>query len=86
MEVSKTFTCPCRPGFNYVNIMAHRKTKMHQAWEAEKDSRDVRARAKQFENEIERLKNRLIHRENVEKELLARIHVLEETIKYKESV
>jgi hypothetical protein len=55
---------------------------MHLAWEASKEVKDVRVQSKQFENEIERLKRRLIHKEAVEVALLNRIHQLEEEILY----
>ena len=55
---------------------------MHLAWETSQDVKDVRVKSKQYENEVERLKNRLIHRENVEAELLAHIRTLEESVAY----
>lgn len=82
MEVSSLLTCPCRPNFTYKNLAQHRKSKMHMAWEASKEVRDVRVQSKQFENEIERLKRRLIHKEAIEVELLNRIHQLEEDVRY----
>jgi hypothetical protein len=82
MEVSSTFTCPCRPGFTYKSLEAHKKTKMHLAYEKIQEVKDVRVQSKQFENEIERLKNKLIQRELVEAELLVRIRILEESLSY----
>lgn len=82
MEISSTFSCPCRPGFMYKNLTQHKKTKMHVAWETIQDVKDIRIKSKTYENEVERLKNRLVHRENIEAELLARIHTLEESIEY----
>jgi hypothetical protein len=85
MELSSTFKCPCRPEFTYKNAHAlaiHKKSKMHLAWETSQDVKDVRVKSKQYENEVERLKNRLIHRENVEAELLAHIRTLEESVAY----
>jgi len=82
MEVSTLLTCPCRPNFTYKNLAQHRKSKMHLAWEASKEVKDVRVQSKQFENEIERLKRRLLHKEEVEVELLNRIHQLEEEVQY----
>ena len=85
MELSSTFKCPCRPEFTYKNAHAlsiHKKSKMHIAWETAQDVKDVRVNSKKYENEVERLKNRLVHRENIEAELLARIHTLEESVKY----
>ena len=82
MEVSSTFTCPCRPGFTYKSLGAHKKTKMHLAYEKIQEVKDVRVQSKQFENEIERLKNKLIQRELVEVELLTRIRTLENSVIY----
>jgi hypothetical protein len=55
---------------------------MHLAWETAQDVKDVRVKSKKYENEVERLKNRLVHRENIEAELLARIRTLEESVEY----
>jgi hypothetical protein len=55
---------------------------MHLAWETSQDVKNVRVKSKQYENEVERLKNRLVHRENIEAELLARIRTLEESVAY----
>jgi hypothetical protein len=55
---------------------------MHIAWETAQDVKDVRVKSKKYENEVERLKNRLVHRENIEAELLARIRTLEESVEY----
>jgi hypothetical protein len=82
MELSVQFSCPCRPNFIYKNLAQHKKSKMHLAWEASKEVKDVRIQSKQFENEIERLKRRLIHKEAVEVALLNRINQLEEEILY----
>lgn len=41
-----------------------------------------RARSKDFENQVERLTRRLEHKEEIEKELLARIRTLEEQVEY----
>ena len=85
MELSSTFKCPCRPEFTYKNAQAlvnHKKSKMHLAWETAQDVKDVRVKSKQYENEVERLKYRLVHRENLEAELLARIRTLEESVAY----
>ena len=79
MEVSTTFTCPCRPGFTYKSLEAHKKTKMHLAYEKVQEVKDVRVQSKQFENEIERLKNKLIQRELVE---VTRIRTLENSVTY----
>jgi len=80
MEVSVQLTCPCRPGFFYKNIISlsqHKKSKLHKSWEAVQENKHDKIRSKQFENEIERLKDKLVHKENIEAELLARIHQLE---------
>lgn len=82
MEVSNTCQCPCRPGFTYKSFSQHKKTKMHLAWETAQDAKDIRVKSKQYENEVERLKNRLIHRENVEAELMRRIKTLEDAVEY----
>jgi len=82
MEVSTTFTCPCRPGFTYKSLGAHKKTKMHLAYEKIQEVKDVRVQSKQFENEIERLKHKLVQRELVEIELLTRIRTLENSVTY----
>jgi chromosome segregation ATPase len=55
---------------------------MHLAWEAAKEVKDVRVQSKQFENEIERLKRRLNHKEAVEIALMNRINQLEEELDY----
>jgi hypothetical protein len=55
---------------------------MHLAWETSIEVKDVRVQSKHFENENERLKNRLEHKEQVEIELLNRIHQLESEIEY----
>jgi septal ring factor EnvC (AmiA/AmiB activator) len=55
---------------------------MHLAWEASKEVKDVRVQSKQFENEIERLKRRVTHKEAVEVALLSHINQLEEEVLY----
>ena len=80
MEVSVQLTCPCRPGFLYknaVSLIQHKRSKIHKTWESLQENKQDKVRSKQFENEIERLKRRLTHKEEVESELLARIHQLE---------
>ena len=80
MELSVQLTCPCRPTFSYKNeisLAAHKKTKLHKTWEALQDQKKDRVRSKEFENEIERLKRRIAHKEEVEAELMNRIHQLE---------
>lgn len=56
---------------------AHKKSKTHMSWVTLQESKDTKVRSKEFENEIERLKRRLIHKEEIEMELLMRIHQLE---------
>lgn len=83
MELSLQLTCPCRPAFTYkneVSLAGHKKTKLHRAWEDSREHKQDRARAKEFENEIERLKRRIIHKEEVERALLKRIQQLENEI------
>ena len=75
-------TCPCRPGFTYKNLTTHQKSKLHQTWEANQVHKTDKVRSKEFENEIERLKRRLTHKEAVEVELLNRIHGLEKDVVY----
>jgi hypothetical protein len=75
-------TCPCRPGFTYKNITTHKKSKLHQTWEANQVHKSDKIRSKEFENEIERLKRRVTHKEAVEVALLNRINQLEEEILY----
>lgn len=82
MELSEQLTCPCRPNFTYKNLTQHKKSKMHLAWEAVKEAKDIRINSKQFENEIERLKRRVIHKEAVELALMNRIRQLEEEVLY----
>ena len=77
MELTQLNTCPCRPGFTYKNLATHKRSKLHQTWEANQVHKNDKVRSKEFENEIERLKRRLTHKEEVESELLARIHQLE---------
>lgn len=82
MELSVQLTCPCRPGFTYKNLSTHKKSKLHQTWEANQVHKSDKIRSKEFENEIERLKRRVTHKEAVEVALLNRINQLEEEILY----
>ena len=85
MELVLKLECPCRPGFLYKNqqsLTMHKKSKMHKTWEASQDHKQDRARSKEFENEIERLKSRLNHKEALEAALLDRIHQLEREVLY----
>jgi uncharacterized protein with WD repeat len=58
----------------------HQKTKLHKTWETSQEVKDVRVQSKFFENEIERLKRRLAHKEEVEVVLLNKIQMLETQI------
>jgi uncharacterized protein with WD repeat len=58
----------------------HQKTKLHKAWETSQEVKDVRVQSKKYENEIQRLKNRLVHKEEVEIVLLKRIEYLEKQL------
>lgn len=82
MEVSKVFTCPCRPGFTYKDLKSHKTTKMHKAWESVQENKNSLIRSKEYENEIYRLKNRLRHKEDVETALMVRINQLESENSY----
>jgi hypothetical protein len=61
-------------------MKSHKKTNIHLAWESTNEVKDIRIKAKQFENEIERLKTRLLHKEQIEIELLRRITELEKLV------
>jgi hypothetical protein len=65
-----------------MSMAQHKKTKLHKTWESLKENKQDKVRSKEFENEIERLRARLIHKENVEVELLNRIHQLEAEVGY----
>jgi hypothetical protein len=85
MEVVTHLTCKCRPGFfykNQVSLHQHKRTKLHRTWEALQENRHDKVRSKEFENENERLKRRLAHKEEVEAELVNRIHQLEYECQY----
>ena len=85
MEITPVLSCPCRPGFSYKSpesLIIHKRSKMHKTWVSQQEVKDVRAISKTFENEIERLKNRLKHREAVEAELLSRIRSLTDEVDY----
>ncbi len=82
-QVSVNLTCPCN-GHTFKNaagLARHEKTaKEHHVWVAANERKDALIRSKNFENEIERLKLKLEHKELVEKQLLARIAFLEEQL------
>jgi hypothetical protein len=58
MEVAEIFTCECngRPYANKTALNAHRRTKMHQKWEADNEVFELRCRCKRLENENESLR------------------------------
>jgi len=61
-----TFTCPCRPGFQYKSksaLDAHKKTKMHLSFEKSTDLKNTQASSKKLENQIESLKTKLEQKE-----------------------
>jgi len=60
-----------------VSLVQHKRSKIHKTWEALQENKQDKVRSKQFENEIERLKSRLTHKELIEVELLNRIFHLE---------
>jgi len=85
MELCVQLSCPCRPAFQYktpASLAAHKKTKLHKSWEMTQENKQDKIRSKDFENEIERLKRRLEHKEEIETELIARIHQLEYELTY----
>ena len=58
MEVVEKLECECN-GRAYPNksaLSAHRRTKMHQTWETERELFELRCRCKRLENENEALK------------------------------
>ena len=78
--IISSFSCPCRPGFQYKTknaLDAHRKTKMHLGYEKTNDLKNTMASSKKLENEMEAMKLRLKHKENIETQLLERINQLE---------
>jgi hypothetical protein len=83
MELVPTLQCACRPGFTYKSSLSqHKKTKLHLSWEALREVKDVRTQSKAYENELERMKRRLGHKEAIEAELLVRIRHIEEERDY----
>lgn len=69
MEVVESLECECNgrtyPSRNALN--AHRKTKIHQNWETEREVFELRCRCKKLENENESLKYDLTHYRNLVK-------------------
>ena len=64
MELAKTYTCPCRPGFVYASNQAlcqHRKSQRHKMWEGK--SKDEKISATQRDNHILALSIKLKDRE-----------------------
>ena len=85
MELSVQLMCPCRPALSYKNeisLAAQKKTKLHKTWETQQDQKKDKVRSKEFENEIERLRRRVAHKEEIEAELLNRIHQLQYELAY----
>ena len=79
-EIVISFTCPCRPGFQYKSKAAldtHKKTKMHIAFEKSTDLKNTQTASKKLENKIETLKLKLAQKERLEAQLLERIEALE---------
>ncbi len=79
-QVSVTRTCPCRPDFTWktnTTYTRHFSNETHKKWVTANERKDAMSRSKEFENEIERLRHKLEHKEQVEKQLLARISFLE---------
>jgi septal ring factor EnvC (AmiA/AmiB activator) len=75
-----TFTCLCRPGFQYKSkaaLDAHKKTKMHLSFEKSTDLKNTQASSKKLENQIESLKIKLEQKDRIEAQLLERIQHLE---------
>ena len=69
MEVVDSLKCECN-GRAYPNrtaLNSHRKTKMHQTWETEREVFELRCRCKKLENENEALKYDLAHYRNLVK-------------------
>jgi TolA-binding protein len=58
MDVVEQLYCECsgRAYPNKTALNAHKRTKMHQSWESEREIRELRCRCKRLENEIEALK------------------------------
>jgi len=85
MDMTVQLSCPCRPRFSYKTVAsldAHKKTKMHKAWEQIDVNKSDKIRSKEFENEVERLRRQLTQRIDVESTLMARIHQLEDECTY----
>ena len=79
------FTCPCRPGFEYKSksaLDAHKKTKMHLAYEKNADLKNSQLTSKKLENEMESLKLKIEQKERIEEQLLVRIKDLERENKW----
>jgi cell shape-determining protein MreC len=79
--IAVTYTCQCRPGFQYKSKSAldsHKKTKMHLAYEKQNDLKNTQLTSKKLENKVESLKLKLEQKERIEAQLLQRIKGLEE--------
>ena len=58
MEITQTFTCECNDrAYPTKNALSsHKRTKMHQKWEAENEVFNLKCRCKRLENENESLR------------------------------
>lgn len=82
MEVVRTYTCPCRPGFTYASSSAlhqHKKTQRHRVWEERTRCEKIDATKK--DNELFTLRLKLSDREETIEKLDSRI--IELTLKNK---
>ena len=74
MEITPTFTCPCRPGFIYSSkqaLNAHKKSQRHRLWEDKTKCEKIDATKR--DNELFTLRLRLNDREETIEKLNARI-------------
>ena len=69
MDVVEHLICECngRAYPNKSSLNTHRRTKMHQQWENEREVFELRCRCKKLENENEALKYDLAHYRNLVK-------------------
>lgn len=74
MEITKTYTCPCRPGFTYASSQAlyqHRRTQRHKLWEDRTKCEKIDATKK--DNELFTLRLKLSDREETIEKLNSKI-------------
>ena len=74
MEVARTYTCPCRPGFTYASSQAlyqHKKTQRHKLWEDRTKCEKIDATKK--DNELFTLRLKLSDREETIEKLNSKI-------------